>query len=72
MEYKQNANLPFEQQMITAYPDVKKIENKNIDFIIMGCDGIWQVKSNEDMVKWVAKKIENKIDANKIVENLLD
>lgn len=32
--------------MITANPDVTKIKNENIDFIIMGCDGIWQVKSN--------------------------
>ena len=58
--------------MITAFPDVIKIENKNLDFIIMGCDGIWQVKSNQDMVKWVAKQIEKGITADKIVENLLD
>ena len=32
--------------MITANPDIIKIENKNVDFIIMGCDGIWEVKSN--------------------------
>ena len=32
--------------MITANPDFKKIDNKNVDFIIMGCDGIWETKSN--------------------------
>jgi serine/threonine protein phosphatase PrpC len=33
--------------MITAYPDVTKTENKNVEFIIMGCDGIWEVKKND-------------------------
>jgi serine/threonine protein phosphatase PrpC len=27
--------------MITAKPDISKTKNENIDFIIMGCDGIW-------------------------------
>lgn len=43
--------------MITANPDIKKIKNENFDFIIMGCDGIWETKSNEDMVKWIAKRL---------------
>ena len=32
--------------MITANPDIKVIKNEGLDFIIMGCDGIWEVKSN--------------------------
>ena len=40
-EYKKNDSLPAEEQMITAKPDITKIKNENIDFIIMGCDGIW-------------------------------
>jgi len=27
--------------MITANPDIKKIKNENIDYAIIGCDGIW-------------------------------
>ncbi len=44
--------------MITANPDITKIKNENIDFIIMGCDGIWQVKNNGQMVGWIKKRIE--------------
>ena len=40
-EYKKQNNLRPEEQIITANPDLKKIENKGLDFIIMGCDGIW-------------------------------
>lgn len=40
LEYKKGGMRP-EEQMITANPDIKVIENKGLDFIIMGCDGIW-------------------------------
>ena len=46
--------------MITAFPDVLKVKRENIDFIIMGCDGIWEVKSNNDMVNWMTKRIGEK------------
>lgn len=46
--------------MITAKPDITKIKNQNIDFIIMGCDGIWQIKTNQDMVNWVNNRLDKR------------
>ena len=46
--------------MITVYPEIKKIKNSHIDFIIMGCDGIWEVKSNEEMAQWISKRLKDK------------
>ena len=53
----------------------------DIDFIIMGCDGIWEKKSNEEMVEYVYAKLKManeeaggdyaKIDLKKIVAELL-
>lgn len=40
-EFKSNTSLKPQQQMITANPDIKKIKNENIDYAIIGCDGIW-------------------------------
>jgi protein phosphatase 1G len=28
------------------------------DFIIMGCDGIWETKTNEEMVEYIYDKIK--------------
>lgn len=39
-EYKKQKMRP-EEQMITSWPDVIKVKTDSIDFIIMGCDGIW-------------------------------
>jgi serine/threonine protein phosphatase PrpC len=30
----------------------------DLDFIIMGCDGVWEQKSNEEMVEWIYKKLQ--------------
>lgn len=72
LEYKNNSKLPPEEQMITANPDIEKIKNENIDFIIMGCDGIWEVKSNKDMVEWVDKRLKENKEKGMILEDLLN
>lgn len=42
-DYKQNKNLDYSEQMITCKPDIKVEARKPEDeFIIMGCDGIWE------------------------------
>ena len=41
LEYKQNKKLKPEEQMITSNPDIKVVDfDKDIDFVIIGCDGI--------------------------------
>lgn len=38
----------------------------------MGCDGIWEVKSNVEMVAYIRKKIDEKKLLGKVLEDLLD
>ena len=59
--------------MITANPDITKIKNENVDFIIMGCDGIWQVKTNSQMIDWVTKRINKENSSQQSInQELLD
>lgn len=44
-----------EEQAITANPDLTRLKNEGLELIIMGCDGIWEVKSNAEMVEWVRR-----------------
>lgn len=40
--YKRNKNLPPEEQMISALPDLKVLTlNEDNDFMVIACDGIW-------------------------------
>jgi protein phosphatase 1G len=74
LEYKQKKNFSPEDQMITAFPDITESSLKDIDFIILGCDGIWDCKSNQEAVDYVAKKLkyDSKIKLSVILENLMD
>ena len=41
--YKRNKNLSYAEQMITCKPDIVEVPRQpNDEFIIMGCDGIWE------------------------------
>ena len=49
LKYKHRTHLTPEEQAITANPDTYCFDLTNdCDFILMGCDGIWEKKSNEE------------------------
>ena len=61
LKYKNKTHLTQEEQAITANPDTYVFDLTNdIDFILMGCDGIWEKHSNEEAVAWFQDKIGDK------------
>mmetsp|Transcript_7983 Transcript_7983/g.9257 ORF Transcript_7983/g.9257 Transcript_7983/m.9257 type:complete len:350 (-) Transcript_7983:583-1632(-) len=70
MEFKQRSDLRPEEQMITAYPDVVSVEIKPTDeFMVLACDGIWDVMTNEQCVHFVRERLaEGKTPAQITVE----
>ena len=64
-----------EEQMITANPDIKIVDyNKDCDFVILGCDGIWDCLSNQEACDFVSKRLKDTPDIklSKIIEEMLD
>ena len=75
LEYKQNKNLKPEEQMITANPDIKVVDyEKDIEFVIIGCDGIWDCLKNQEACDFVTKRLKEdpKIKISKIIEDMMD
>ena len=73
LEYKNNKNLLPQEQIITAYPDVvdDKIEPDN-DFIIIGCDGIWDSMQDQEICDIIIDKLKEENDIYKVnLENIL-
>lgn len=75
LEYKRNQDLPLERQIITSFPDVqvRPLDN-SIDFILMGCDGIWETLSAEEICQLIKEKFDKNPNVSycTVLEELLD
>jgi len=73
-QYKDRDDLPAEEQKVTAFPVVTVKERSPLDeFIIVGCDGIWDVVSNEECVAMVQLILdEGETDPKLIAEEVID
>lgn len=59
-EYKCVTNLLPHQQFVSAEPDIYVIERDipNDYFVVLACDGIWDVKKNDDVLKFVNERVD--------------
>mmetsp|Transcript_4404 Transcript_4404/g.686 ORF Transcript_4404/g.686 Transcript_4404/m.686 type:complete len:105 (-) Transcript_4404:273-587(-) len=59
LEYKNNKDRGVDKQLIISTPDVtcQKL-TKDDKFLLMGCDGIWECKTNEELIDFVRKGID--------------
>ena len=56
--FKQNMNVSAEQQAIIAVPDVATFVRSPADkFIVLACDGIFDVMSNQEVVSFFSSRI---------------
>jgi len=73
LTYKQNTSIPPEQQMITSDPELQyHIRSPSDEFLIIACDGIWDVKKSQEAVVYVHNKLSDGLELPKICESLLD
>ena len=75
LDFKKNLKLKPTEQLISAEPDItsKKL-NKEDKFILMGCDGVWEILNAKQLCEIVIKRLEEDHDRqlSKVVEELLD
>ncbi|OQN96888.1 hypothetical protein B0A48_17442 [Cryoendolithus antarcticus] len=72
-EFKKSADLPPEQQIVTALPEVTAHElGEDDEFVVVACDGIWDCQSSQAVIEFVRRGIAAKQDLKAICENMMD
>lgn len=79
--FKQNSRKSQEEQIVTVLPDLNEFTiTEDWEFLILACDGIWDVMTNDEAVEFVRSrlarvKMEGKekqfVDPEEICEELL-
>jgi len=77
LEYKKNPHLPPCEQMICSTPDVHTFKREAGDeFLIVACDGIWDVLGSQDAVDFVHARLPQRLRSGRplsgIMEEMLD
>ena len=73
--YKHAKDLPAERQQVSAEPEVKVLERDAAgdQFLVLACDGVWDVMSNAEVAAFVLAKVaEGCDDPEAIAAALID
>lgn len=68
--YKRDKNLAYDEQLIISKPDVTVTDRtKDDEFIIMGCDGIWEkyVNNSQGMVDKIIQERKSSKDMQTVI-----
>jgi len=70
LRYKKPADAPPEEQILTAFPEVRTFDLTSEDeFLVIGCDGIWERIGNQEIVDLVRSRLAN-ADSNQALSKI--
>ncbi|CBY36337.1 unnamed protein product [Oikopleura dioica] len=74
--FKQNIDRqelsPLHKQIVTAIPDVIICKQKELEFLVLACDGVFDMMTNTEVIKFVRNKLAQKIHPKEICQRLLE
>ena len=57
-EYKGSPNLAPKDQVVSCFPDIRIEQiDASVQFILLACDGIWDVKTNQQAIDFMMQKL---------------
>lgn len=72
-EYKSNVERGQCEQLVSPEPEITCLDRDPADqFIILACDGIFDVMSNEDLCSFVQSRLQVTTDLEKITNSVID
>ena len=73
-DYKRAVNLPATEQLVSPEPDLMVVarDSQQDEFMLLACDGIYDVMQNDEVVKYVRHRLELTDNLGAICNDLLD
>lgn len=72
-EYKLDLNLDPKCQLVSPEPEIYfQSRSENDEFVVLACDGVWDVMSNSEVSSFVRSRLQVTDDLSKISSELLD
>jgi len=70
-EYKGNSRLPIERQLIIAQPEVtnKRLDRED-EYLVLGCDGVWDMWNTQDLAGFVAEQTAQGVGLRTVAEEV--
>jgi len=70
-QYKNNYSLKDNQQAVIPCPEIYKFKiTSDIEFMIMGCDGLWDYVDPQKLCEFVSKKLKEKTPIKNILNEI--
>ncbi|UXI22158.1 ABC transporter [Sarcoptes scabiei] len=70
--FKRNDKRSATEQIVIAYPDVQtRTISSDLEFIVLACDGVWDVMTNEEVVEFIRKRVYYRKEPIAICEELI-
>lgn len=73
LRFKKRTDLAPNEQAVCATPDITRTPLLPEDeFIVIACDGIWDVKTNQEVCSFIRSRLRDSLPLSRIIEELLD
>lgn len=71
--YKRNRKKSVSEQAVISLPEVvKKKVTEEWEFVVLACDGVWDVMTNEQVCRFIRVRIEKNVKPDLICAQLID
>lgn len=73
LQFKDNKDLKLDEQIVIAVPDVKVEKlNKDVNFLFIACDGVWDCMGCQEVVTYLNTSINKNCRMSSVIGRMFD